>query len=153
MVLHQCCLEAEAQIFENLMADRTLTSCHQTAGKMTPIRIGVTARVPRTLLAPTTSSYDGFNIPTTKRARWCFCNVRCVHPRFGPSHGHLRYSASSNRIWHRVRPPNYDSREFPSTLQRRTPESRLSRTRCPTIRILSTLGGLVVMYARHSTGN
>jgi hypothetical protein len=45
----------------------------------------------------------------------------------------------------RVRPP--------PTLRRRTSDLRLSRTRCPTIRISSTLDGLVVMYARYFTGD
>jgi hypothetical protein len=90
------------------------TFCHHDHRcKMTPLHIWVTTSVPRTLLAPPTSLSNGLNIPANKRARWCSHNVRCLHPRVGSGQGHLQYSASSNRIWYRMRSLDYDSGVFP----------------------------------------
>lgn len=69
--------------------------------------------VPRAFLTSTTSSNDGLKIPTTKRARWCFINVRCVHIRFEPRKRHLWHSTSSNCPRFRCRSPDYDSGTFP----------------------------------------
>jgi hypothetical protein len=104
------------------------------------------------LLTSATSLGNGF-VPAAKSARWRFFNVRSLHSSFKLCQGHLRYSARSNRLWIRFRPPDHDSGMFPLTLRRHTSDSRLPRTRWPTIRIMSTLGKLAVTYVKHSTVN
>jgi hypothetical protein len=75
-------------------------------------------------LAITTSFDDGFNIPATKRARWCSFSVRCVHSRFKPCQGYLWHSASSSRPRFRHHPPDNDSRAFIHTTRGRTSDLR-----------------------------
>jgi hypothetical protein len=110
-----------------------------------------TAFVPRTLPTPTTSS-DGF-ISTTKRARWRPFNVKCVDPSFGCRKGRLWYSAGSSRLGFRQRSLDYDSGTPPPTHRWQTSDSRLYRIRWSTLKITSSLGGLALLYAKHSTGD
>jgi hypothetical protein len=110
------------------------------------------ARASNDLLTSTTSLGDGF-IPAANSARWCSFNVGCLHSSFKLCQGLLWYPARSNRLWIRFRPPHHDSGMFPLTLYRLTSDSRMSRTRWPTIRIMSNLDRLAVMYVRYSTRN
>jgi hypothetical protein len=106
---------------------------------------------PHALSLPTTKFDDGFNIPAAGRARSRSSNARCVYPGFKHRERHLRYPTSANRLWFRWCPLECDPGTVP-TLRRRTADSRLSRTRWPTTRTMSSLGGIVGMYVEYSTG-
>jgi hypothetical protein len=113
----------------------------------------LTARIPRSLL-PHHTFDNGFDVPTTERARSRSSNARCVYSGVEHCKRRLRYSTSSNRSRFRQHPLNYDSSLFPSTAQKRpTVNSRLFRTPWPTIRIMSTSGGIAAMCAKHSIGD
>ena len=111
-----------------------------------------TACVPPTPLT-TTTSFDNGLTQAVKRARCCPFDVRCGYPGFKPCKRRLWYPTSSNRPQLCQRPSDYHSGTFSPALRSRTSNSRLSRTRWPTIRTTSNLDGPALMYVKHSTGD
>ena len=74
-----------------------------------------TTSIPLTILTSTTSFDDGLNFPATERARWCYFNIRYLHPNSKPCQGHLRCSTSSGCLRFRCRAPHDDSGASPPT--------------------------------------
>jgi hypothetical protein len=120
-------------------------------GKCPPIRNGIRVLPESPRLTHLSHTHHDFDVPATKRARWCSCNVRCVHPSFELRQGHLRHSTSSSCPRFCKHPPDYDSGKFPTTLRRYTPDSCPSRIRWPTIKITWNLDGIAGMYVKCST--
>jgi hypothetical protein len=113
----------------------------------------LTVRIPRSLLSHHAFDND-FDVPTTERARSRSSNARCVYPSLEHCERRLRYSTRSNCSRFRQYPLDHDSSPFPTTPQQRpTVNPRLSRTPWPTIRIMSTSGGIVAMCAKYSIGD
>ena len=109
--------------------------------------------IPHTLFTPTTSFDDDLNLPTAGRGRSRPSNARCVYPSSKHCERFVRHPASSSRLWIRQRPPHYDSSTSPHASRIQASDSRLSRTRWPTTRIMSTSGEHVVTCVRYSTGD
>lgn len=94
----------------------------------------MTASISCTLLTPTT----GFDDRPSPTMRWCYFNIRCVHPSFNHCEGRLWYCTSS-RFCECL--PHYDSGgTLPSALQGRTSYTCQSRTQWPTTRTTLSLG-------------
>ena len=115
---------------------------------------GRLAAAPTQLALRLTANFDdGFNTPAPDRARSCPSNPGCVHSSFKHRKRHLRHSTGSSCLWVRQRPTHYDPGASPSTVQRRTSDTRLSRILWPTIRISSTSAGPAATCAKYSTGD